>query len=377
MAEPINMPRLGFDMVEGTIVRWLKGEGESVAEGEVIAEVETDKAIVELEAPMGGTLLAIAAPEGALVPVDGVVAYIGSVGEVTPTSAPPAPSPPVSSVARRIAAEHGIDPATLTATGPQGRVSKQDVQEAVARLDRPAPGLRTGFPPRLPDSDGKIVLGPMGKAIARRTAATAREIPHFYVNMSIDMTTALELRRQLNQANRGGTRISLNDMVIRAAVLTLQKYPVFNSAYEGDHLQVHPHINIGIAVAMAQGLMVPAITNCEAMSLAEIALASRDVASRAADGTLRQAEYTGTFSVSNLGMYGIDSFTQIIVAPQVAVLGVAGTKPMPVVVANEIVVRHTMTATLGIDHRAAHGAEGAQFLVELKRLLESPQLLVD
>jgi pyruvate dehydrogenase E2 component (dihydrolipoamide acetyltransferase) len=283
----------------------------------------------------------------------------------------------VSPVAARLAMEHGIDVAGVTGTGPGGRVTRQDVQVALnqAGADAPARGMRTGFPPRLPDADGKITLGPMGEAIARRTTSTMATVPHFYVHMRIDMTDAIAFRREVNRGLTGDDRVSLNDLLLKAATLALLKYPVFNATFEGDHLRVQPHVNMGMAVALANGLMVPAVLECERKSLVEIARGAKDVARRAVDGTLRQAEYSGTFTVSNLGMFGIDSFTAVIVSPQVAVLSVGAIKPTPMVVGGDVAVRQTMLATLGIDHRAAPGAEGAQFLVELKHALEEPTLL--
>ena len=378
MAEPVTMPQMGFDMREATIVRWLKREGDAVTIGEPIAEVETDKAIVELESPTEGILLAITANEGALVPVDGVLAHVGMLGEPRPASGPTqplAPAPRVSPVAQRIATERGVDTTAVTRTGPQGQVTKQDVLDAAGNA-APAPAsIRAGFPPRTPNADGKIVLGPMGEAIARRTQATIRDVPHIYFTVTVDMTTALDFRREINRTHDGTTRVSLNDIIIKAATLTLLKYPVFNSTYAGDHLIVHPYVNIGVAIALSQGLMVPAILNCERKSLGEIAEGAKDLADRATNGTLRQAEYSGTFTVSNLGMFGVDSFTSIIVAPQVAVLSVSAVKPTPVVVNHEIVVRQIMSVTIGVDHRAANGAEAAQFLAAFKRLLEEPTLL--
>lgn len=378
MAQPVTMPQMGFDMLEGTIVRWLKREGDTVTIGEAIAEVETDKAIVELESPADGILLAITAAEGSVVPVDGVLAHVGKPGEPRPAPGqrqPLTPAPRVSPVAQRIASERGLDTAALAGTGPQGRVTKQDVLDAAGKTAPPAVGLRTGFPPRTPNADGKIVLGPMGEAIARRTQATIRDVPHIYFTVTVDMTTALDFRREINRTHDGTTRVSLNDIIIKAATLTLLKYPVFNSSYAGDHLKVHPHVNIGVAIALSQGLMVPAILHCELKSLGEIAQGAKDLAHRANEGTLRQAEYSGTFSISNLGMFGVDSFTSIVVAPQVAVLSVSAVKPTPVVVNHEIVVRQIMSVTIGVDHRAANGAEAAQFLAEFKRLLEEPTLL--
>ncbi len=375
MAQSVTMPKMGFDVLEATIIRWLKREGDRVFIGEVIVEVETDKAIVELESLAEGSLLTINAPEGTLVPVGAILAQIGAPGEQLPIPGPSVEATRVSPVAQRIAAERGIDIATLTGTGSLGHVTKEDVLYATSGIELPATGLRIGFPPRTPDTEGKITLGPMGEAIARRTEATMRDVPHFYINITVDMTSALELRRQFNHVHVGPTRASLNDIIIRASTIALLKYPVFNSTFEGDHLSVHSNVNIGIAVALPEGLMVPAIPNCETKSLAEIAQASKDLAQRARSGTLRQSEYSGTFSVSNLGMFNVDSFTVVIVAPQVAVLGVSTVRPTPVVISDELVIRRTMTITLGVDHRVAHGAEAAQFLAELKFLLENPSPL--
>jgi pyruvate dehydrogenase E2 component (dihydrolipoamide acetyltransferase) len=378
MPQPVTMPKVGFDVVEGTIVRWLKREGELVAIGDVIAEVETDKAIVELEAPADGMLVGIAALAGSLVPVDAVLAHIRAPGEadaLLATAQPSTPAPRVSPVAQRIAAEHGLDTITISGTGPQGRVTKQDAVDAAGKAEPATAGLRTGFPPRTPDANGKILLGPMGEAIARRTQATVQEVPHIYFTVVVDMNAALEFRREVNQSHAGSSRVSVNDIFIKATTLTLLKYPVFNSTYEGDHLSVHPHVNVGIAIALARGLMVPAILHCELKSLGEIAEASKDLALRATSGTLKQGEYSGTFSISNLGTFGVDSFTSIVVAPQVAVLSLSAVKPTPVVMNHEIVVRQTMSVTIGVDHRAANGAEAAQFLAEFKRLLEAPTLL--
>ena len=338
MATAVVMPRIGYEMVRGSVVRWLKREGDSVQRGEPIAEVETDKAIVELAAEQDGTLISIAAPEGATVSVGDIVAYIGEAGETTDDQDPSAESG-AGSVAER----------------PQG--------------------LRSGFPPRLPGPDRRIPLGRMGQAIARRTQSTMAETPHFYLTVRIDMTDALELRRELNRASRE-SHVTVNDMVLKACATALVKYPVFNSTFEGDHLRVQPHVNIGIAVALPAGLIVPAVLHCEEKPLAQIARDAVDVAERGRNGTLRQEEYTGTFSVSNLGMFDVDAFTAIVVAPQVAVLAVGAARATPVARGGEVVVRQTMAATLSVDHRAAGGAEAAQFTTEIKRLLEQPRLLV-
>ncbi len=340
------MPRMGYDMTNGTVVRWLKRVGDEVRRGDVIAEIETDKAIVEMESESEGVLRRVLVPEGASAPVGTVIALIGTADEALP-DIPSSESARPAKRARRARAQATPEPR----------------------------GLRAGFPPRTPGADGKVPLGSMGEAIARRTQATTSEAPLFYMTVHVDMTDAMELRRQLNAALKSGSRISLNDMVMKACAIALQKFPVFNSTFEGDHLKVHPHVNVGMAVALPDGLMVPAVLECERKSLTEIARAAKDVADRARTGTLRQAEYTGTFSVSNLGMFDVDAFTAIVVSPQVAVLAIGAVRPTPVVRRGEVVVRQMMAATLSTDHRAANGAEAAQFATEVKRLLEEPQLL--
>ncbi len=428
MATEVVMPQMGYDMTEGTVVRWVKHEGDAVAKGEVIAEIETDKATIEMEADAGGVLRHVAVPEGATVPVGQIIGLIGTADEVLPdVDAAPVPVPAeeaqaatatpmpstdtsapgkapggasaqlgtgqrVSPVARRIADEQGIDLSQVTGTGPDGRITKDDVQNAAKQAAAPAApaaatptqvpaqtgrSLRTGLAPVRPDTQGRIPLSKMGQAIARRTAATKGPVPHYYVNVSVDMTRAIELRRDLNEALGGQGRVSINDVVVKASAVALAKYPVFNSTFEGDHLQVSPHINIGIAVALDDGLIAPAVLECERKTLVEIARETKDLGQRARSGKLRQNEYTAaTFSISNLGMFDVDAFTAIIVSPQAAVLAVGAVKPTPVVQSGEVVVRQVMQATLSADHRVSNGVDAAQFLVEIKRLLENPLVLV-
>ncbi len=341
MVTPVTLPKLGYEMEQATLAAWLKQPGDMVALGEVIAEIETDKAIVELEAEADGTLLAIAAEVGAIVPVGMAIAYLGEPGEQPPAF-----------VARQASA------------GPSAQ-----------RPAAPESSMRAGYPPRAPGADGRIELGRMGEAIARRTERTAAEAPMFHLTVRVDMTDALELRRELRA--RDQARVSVNDMIIKACAIALLAHPVYNSTFEGDHLRVRDRISIGIAVALPGGLAVPAVPDCDRKSLAEIAAAAKDLTDRAKSGKLRQDEYTGTFSVSNLGMFQVDAFNAIIVSPQVGVLAVGSISPTPVVKGGEVVVRQMMSATLTTYHRAAHGAEAAQFTGEIKRLLEEPRLLLD
>ena len=415
MATSIVMPQMGYDMQQGTVVRWRKKEGESVARGEVIAEIETDKATVEFEAYTSGVLRRIVVDEGVAIPVGDLIAIITDPDEQIPddlaaaatgsqtannaaepaaqapepaastsTQAPPAQPSAVSPrenraspIARRLAREKGVDLSLITGTGPGGRIVEQDVlafaEAPVAPAASPAAAdASPGAPPAQRED-----LSRMRQAIARVTSDSKRDAPHFYVTADVDMTKAMTLRRDTNDALAGGVRVSVNDLVIKAAAIALKRYPKFNAFYRDDHLQMNPGINIGIAIALEAGLIVPGVSGCESKSLVEIAAASRDLIARANSGSLRNEEYSGTtFSISNLGMFDVDSFAAIIFPPHAAVLAVGTVKEQPVVRAGELAVAQVMKATVSVDHRVADGAEAAQFLVEIKNLLESPVRLL-
>ena len=457
------MPQMGYDMHEGKVVRWLKQEGEEVIRGEIIAEIETDKATVEYEAYTGGVMGKIVAEEGETIPVGGLIAVITAPGEPIPeelltdaaisdlnepASAPAMTQPEAvlpesdvgevraSPLARRLAQERGVDLSSVIGTGPGGRITEADIPEqgdlAVApksaavgsngyikasplakRLARER-GIDltdlTGSGPegRIVEADvpehaqtprtvdgehsisatgntaeqfglssEKVELSRMRQAIARVTVDSKREAPHFYVAVDIDMTKAMSFRRDLNDELDAERRVSVNDLIIKASAIAISRHPKFNSFFRDDHLQMNSAINIGVAIALESGLIVPGINACEAKSLVEIAVASRDLAARANSGTLRNDEYSGTtFSVSNLGMFDIDSFTAIIFPPHAAILAVGTVKEQPVVRDGELSISQIMKANLSTDHRVADGAEAAQFLVEIKRLLENPISLV-
>ena len=404
MATTVAMPQMGYDMTEGTVVRWRKQEGDAVSRGEVIAEIETDKATVEMEAYSTGVLGKIIVGEGTTVPVGQLIAVITDPGEDVPpldelTVAAPvetaagAPTPPApaaqaplaagpaarsgevraSPIARRLAQEKGIDLALVTGTGPGGRITEADVQGYEAQP--PAPAVPAAA------SVGRVELTRMRRAIAGVTTQSKREAPHFYVTSEIDMTRAMDLRSQLNETLQSRPeadgeekpRVSVNDMIVKAAARALEKYPKFNASFQGDHLQLHGDLNIGIAIALEQGLILPAISGCQNKSLVEMASASTDLIRRAQGGTLRAEEYTGvTFSISNLGMFDVESFAAIIFPPNAAVLAVGTVKEQPVVRGGQVTIAQIMMGTLSVDHRVADGAEGAQFLVEVKRNLENP-----
>ena len=407
MATMIEMPQMGYDMKEGTVVRWRKKEGDGVTRGEVIAEIETDKATVEMEAYSTGTLSKIVVEEGRTVPVGQLIAVITQPGEPVPPleelastaaapAAPPqpagvaspsqaAPAPAVAKkapapttevratpIARRLAKERGIDLTQVAGTGPGGRITEADVVGHEAAAEK-AP---TPTPAAAP-TGGRVELTKMRQAIARVTAQSKREAPHFYVTSEIDMTEAMKFRKELNETVQDGTRVSVNDMVVKAVARALEKFPNVNATFQDDHLVLNSDFNIGIAVALEQGLMVPNIRRCQGRSLTDIAKASSELIQRAQKGTLKVDEYTGsTFSISNLGMFDVDSFAAIILPPNSAVLAVGTVKEEPVVRDGQVTIGQMMKATISVDHRVTDGAEGARFLSEVKGYLEHPVRLL-
>ena len=456
MATSIVMPQMGYDMHEGKVVRWLKKEGEEVTRGEVIAEIETDKATVEYEAYTGGVMAKIVAEEGIAIPVGGLIAVMTAPGEAIPEDiltdaaialAADSPAPAAAAVqalegpisaavapadteevrasplARRLAKERGFDLATITGTGPGGRITEADIPEQGAAVAPAALASSNGYIKASPlakrlarergidlatltgtGPGGRVIeadvpehavpaaaesvapatlvsenveLSRMRQAIARVTSDSKRDAPHFYVALDVDMTKAMSFRRDLNDELDAENRVSVNDLIVKASAIAIGRHPKFNSFFRDDHLQMNAAINVGIAIALESGLIVPGVNSCESKSLVEIAAASRDLVSRANSGTLRNDEYSGTtFSVSNLGAFDIESFTAIIFPPHAAILAVGTVKEQPVVRDGELAIAQIMKATLSTDHRVADGAEAAQFLVEIKKLLQNPISLV-
>ena len=416
MISEVTMPSMGADMTEGTIVKWLKAEGDQVGRGDKLAEVETDKTVVEMEAYAEGLLRKIVVSEGSLVQVGAVIAFIGEADDdipevaaaapaaeaapeapaATPAPAPtPAPEPvqqaapaPVavpasqggrikaSPIARKIAEEKGVDIAAITGTGPGGRITKSDVENFT-----PSPGFAVSggrSPVVLDGSD--TPLSSMRQAIARVTVRSKTEAPHYYVTHEIDMSAAMTFRRQLNEAlAEEGDRVSVNDLILMALTKALIKYPKWNSFFDGDKLIGHPSINLGVAIALDEGLIVPAVIDIQNMSLVEISRAVRDLGKRARGdgGNLTQAELTqGTFGTSNLGMFGTDTFSAIIVPPNAGIVAVGTVKEKPVVHDGKVVVASMMNATISADHRVGDGAEAAVFLGEFQKNLENPARLM-
>lgn len=465
MAIEIVMPAMGAEMEEGAVVRWLKQPGDAVARGETIAQIETDKATVDLESFDDGTFERVVVPEGGTVPVGQVVAYLTPLGETAAPAPQPAattnarlaeatsetaaqavappepvaaaeiaqpqpaiatPSPNgnaepgrrlrVSPVARQIAGERGLDLTQLRGSGPDGRIMRRDVEAAtagrvgpapmpeIAKEQEPAPAAvqyettalepaapaptRSEAPPLTqarasaepaavaprPAMTGQArPLSRMRQAIARRMAQSKREAPHYYVTVDVDMTKAMSLRKELNAAAGSAAHITVNDLLIKAAAMALRTFPAFNASFGEQGLIEHSQINICIGVALPEGLIAPALLNCGGKSLGAIAQEARDLGERAKNGGLRPAELSdGTFTISNLGAYGVETLIAIIQPPQAAIIGAGMVESRPVVREGAIVIREMLKLALSADHRVTDGAEGAEFMREVKNILETP-----
>jgi len=401
MATDVKLPRLGQGMESGTIVRWLKAEGDKVEKGEPLFEVDTDKATQEVEAEASGVLLQIAVAEGE-VPVGQTIATIGEPGETVTAEAPPpaaAPEPAApepeqveppapatephtaangapegeggrvkaSPLARRIAHERGVDLGSVTGTGPDGRVVAEDVERAAVAPPSAAP------PPAAapPGEVESIPLTGIRRTIARRLTE-AWQVPVFQLTVSADMTRANEL---IARSRERDIRATVTDLIVRVCGSALQRHPDVNVQFAGDALHRFPSANIGLAVAAPQGLVVPVIHSAERLSLAEIAARRAELVELARSNGLKLPDLEGgTFTISNLGMFGVEQFIAVLNPPQAAILAVGATVERPVAVDGQVVVRPMMTVTLTVDHRAVDGAPAADFLRSVKSFLEDPAL---
>ena len=411
------MPRLSDTMTEGVVAKWHKQVGDSVNEGDLLAEIETDKATMEFEAFPGqeGKLLYIGVAEGAMAPVDTVLAILGEDGEdiealksgdsapadapapaaeEAPASAPVAPAPaqapatapaPVatpaandegvkaSPLARKLAAERGIDLAMVQGSGDHGRVVKRDVDSFNPAFHTSAqPGLAAA--PAAPagvESYTDHPVSQMRKVIAKRLSESKNTAPHFYITMDIDMDNAIAARKSMNAL--GDVKISFNDLVVKSCALALKKHPVINSAWMGDHIRQNDHVHIGVAVAIEDGLLVPVLRHADQMPLSTISASVKDLAGKAKDKKLQPSDWEGnTFTISNLGMFGVEEFTAIVNPPDAAIMAVGGIKQVPVVKDGAVVPGNVMKVTLSCDHRVIDGASGAAFLQTVKGFLENP-----
>jgi len=417
MAKDILMPLLSPSMTEGTLVKWLKKEGDAVKSGDVLAEVETDKATMDLEAFDSGILRKVLITEGTKVPVQTRIGIIGTKDEKIDESAPAAPaaapaakkeeakpsaapapafSPTAtaaaapaapaggrvkaSPLAKKIAADKGVNLGYLSGSGPGGRIVKADVLNAPA--NGAAPGGGSSIYARGPVAkEGSTKLTTMRSVIAKRLLESKTTIPHFYLEIEVDAKPLLDLRVQLNDSLaklNPPVKLSLNDFVLKAAAEAVRRVPAVNASFEGDSIRQFPDVQLSFAVAIAEGLITPIIKEAQNKSLIQISGEAKSLAAKAKEGKLKPEEFQGgTFTVSNLGMLGIDRFSAIINPPQAAILAIGNIVKKPVVGANDtIVVGHRQSITLSCDHRVVDGAVGAAYLKELRELIEKPALLL-
>ncbi len=427
MAEIVRMPKLSDTMTEGVVSAWHKKVGDQVKSGEVLAEIETDKATMEFESFTDGVLLHIGVETGKAAPVDSVLAILGDAGEdisamlaeaaaasskapaseeekpeekaevkpateekaeVAPTATAPAPAPSksvaaaapatrsmpttgritASPLARRLADEKGIELARVSGSGPEGRIIKRDIEEFTG-------GTGSYNVPQV-ESFEEVPVSQMRKTIAKRLAESKYSAPHFYLTMELDMSRAMAVREAIN-VEVEPEKVSYNDMVIKAVAAALKKHPKVNSSWLGDRIRYNHHVHIGVAVAVEEGLLVPVVRFADGKSLRAIGAEVREFAKKAKDKKLQPADWEGnTFTISNLGMFGIDEFTAIINPPDACILAIGGIQEKPVVRNGQIVPGHTMKVTLSCDHRVVDGVTGAQFLNTFKAYIEEPALLL-
>jgi pyruvate dehydrogenase E2 component (dihydrolipoamide acetyltransferase) len=417
------MPKMSDTMTEGVVVKWHKKVGDAVKSGELVAEIETDKATMEFESYSTGTLLFIGVEEGKAAPVDGILAIMGKAGEdykellaseqakdaaaaapaapapAQPAAPAPAPAPvatpapvaaaparPVatastssddrmkaSPLAKRLAEEKGIDLGMLKGSGDHGRIVKRDIE-----WFKPGTFVQTAaFAPNAVTSESfeEVTVSQMRKTIARRLSESMFTAPHFYLTMDIDMDAVVHARESVNQV--ASVKISFNDFVVKAVASALRQHPAVNSSWLGDRIRYNNHINIGIAVAVEDGLLVPVVRYADSKTLTQIATEVKAYAQKAKDKKLQPADWEGnTFTISNLGMYNIEEFTAIINPPDACILAVGGIKQVPVVKNGMVQPGNVMKVTLSCDHRVVDGVVGSKFLNTLKALLENPIVLL-
>lgn len=404
MAEIVRMPRLSDTMTEGTVAKWHKKVGDAISEGDLLAEIETDKATMEFESFQEGVLLHIGVEEAATAPVDCILAILGEEGEdvqalIDADAAPVAeevkeeklaaapvqeekkevlkaalaPAPVVASksadgrtkaspLAKRLAEEKGVDITKIAGSGDGGRVIKRDVDNYQAPAES-----SVAYEERYTEEP----ISQMRKTIARRLSESKFTAPHFYLSISVDMDNAIAARKAINALP--DTKVSFNDLVVKASAMALREHPIVNSSWRGDVIRRNQHVNVGVAVAVEDGLLVPVVRYTDTKSLSDISGEVKDFAQRAKDKKLQPADWEGsTFTISNLGMFGIEEFTAIINTPDACILAVGGINQVPVVKDGQVVPGNIMKLSLSCDHRVVDGASGAAFLNTLKTYLENP-----
>jgi len=418
MAQIVEMPKLGFDMAEGLLVRWVKAEGETVQKGQVLAEIETDKATVEVESSYDGVVRHHLVEQGKNVPVGTPIAVIGSAEEAIdlaqllgsragqPPAEPEKPAPPpqteavppdtltqlppattesgilpagvkASPLARSMARANAIDLSAVKGSGPSGRIVKRDIevflQTPVAKPQTP-PAYQS---PASPIPDKTVPISRLRSTISRRMTDSKQNAPHFYITHQYDMAALMALREQFNALIPGDEKVSINDFLVKAVALTLRQYPNLNAALEKDTVRQYGAVNIGVAVAVEGGLLTVVCRNADQKNLRQISDELRSMAGRARAGKIRPEDIgDSTFSISNLGMFDVEEFAAIINPPETAILAVSSVKEVPVIVNGEVKSGLCMKATLSVDHRVSDGAEAARFLQSLAEPIQSPLRLI-
>jgi pyruvate dehydrogenase E2 component (dihydrolipoamide acetyltransferase) len=408
MAETINMPKLGFDMAEGMLVRWVKQVGENINKGDILAEIETDKATVEVESSASGVVLQLIVDQGTMVPVNAPIAVIGAAGEkvdapaaspskvesqkseekpaaqtqptvapVTQTSAP-AESGPVkaSPLAKKVAKDNGVNLASVQGTGPGGRVVRKDVEAA---LSSGQSSVKQSAQPitnyQLPVSveDKVIPTTKLRQAIGRRLVESKQTIPHFYVTHEYKMDALMDMRKQANAYLPDNEKLSVNDFILKAVALSLRQFPNLNATIKGNEIIQFGHVNVGVAVTVPGGLMTVVVKDTDQKSMRQISGEVKAMAGRAREGKVKPEDVDGsTFSTSNLGMYDVEEFIAIVNPPEAAILAISSAREIPVVENGQIKPGWRMKATISVDHRISDGAEAAQFMQKLAEFLENP-----
>lgn len=419
MAETISMPKLGFDMREGVLVRWVKQEGESINKGDVIAEIETDKATVEVESSVSGFVRKLIGNQGDSIPVGSAIAIVGSADEIINdraetkqsekepaqtanqvTSTVVAEAENVESVAsgpikasplaRKVANESRVNLAQVKGTGPGGRIVRRDVEAALKSGKVVDPALAANVPaaPQMVASRGvvgslasnqeKIIqTTKLRQAIGRRLVESKQNLPHFYVSHEYNMNAILILRKQVNEMLPDGEKISVNDFIVKASALALREFPNLNSSLVGSEIHQHGSVNIGVAVTVPGGLLTVVVKNADVKPMRQISVEIRAMAARAREGKVKPEDVDGsTFSTSNLGMYDVENFTAIINPPEAAILAIGSSREVPVVENGQVVAGNRMKCTISVDHRISDGAEAAQFMLALAKYIEEPVRLL-
>jgi len=421
MAETITMPKLGFDMAEGTLVRWVRNEGENINKGDVLAEIETDKATVEVESSASGVVRKLLVDQGAIVPIGAPIAIVGNAVEkielpkgdkgegekgttpplhASPQPAFPLPSSPslemgpvkASPLAKKMARDSRVDLSRVQGTGPGGRIVRRDIEQAlsggrigltsltglISPTSQPAKVFGTQMPVAASGEDEVVVSTKLRQAIARRMTESKTTAPHFYVSHEYKMDAVMALRKQLNDYLPDNEKLSVNDFIVKAVALALREFPNLNASFAGDKVIHHGTVNVGVAVAVENGLLTVVSRNTDHQPLRMISTEVKRMAAGAREGKVKPEDIEGsTFSISNLGMYDVENFIAIINPPETAILAVGSAREVPVVVGAdnhppELGIAWRMKATISVDHRVSDGAEAAQFMQALAKYLEEP-----